>query len=152
MIKRVSDDLKMRRPAGLAAKAIAGGDDTKSNTLRAIVISNAALRAPLSSEQLQFMRERIPIWLQKDRSAALRGANANRSEDGSTEALWDERLDECYLERAEPARVVTFALTASVLTPVDAARTSAPAGGSLERLASMSAELLQGKCCTEFHH
>ena len=148
MIKRVSDDLKMRRPAGLAAKAIAGGDDTKSNTLRAIVISNA----PLSSEQLQFMRERIPIWLQKDRSAALRGANANRSEDGSTEALWDERLDECYLERAEPARVVTFALTASVLTPVDAARTSAPAGGSLDRLASMSAELLQSKCCTEFHH
>lgn len=138
----------MRRPAGLAAKAIAGGDDTKSNTLRAIVISNA----PLSSEQLQFMRERIPIWLQKDRSAALRGANANRSEDGSTEALWDERLDECYLERAEPARVVTFALTASVLTPVDAARTSAPAGGSLDRLASMSAELLQSKCCTEFHH
>lgn len=65
MINSVSDDLKMGSPAELAAKAITGNDDAKSNTLLDVVISNMALRAPLSSEQLQFMWERIPIWLQR---------------------------------------------------------------------------------------
>lgn len=68
MINRVSDDLKMGCPAEFAANAITGDDDddAKSNTLLGIVISNTALRAPLSSKQLQFIGERIPIWLQRD--------------------------------------------------------------------------------------
>lgn len=66
---RVSDDLKMGCPAEFAVNAITGDDDdddVKSNTLLGIVISNKALRAPLSSKQLQFIWERIPIWLQRD--------------------------------------------------------------------------------------
>lgn len=75
MISRVSDDLKTGCPAELAAKAITGDDDddAKSNTLLGIVISNTSLRAPLSSEQLQFIWERIPIW-------AAKGARRSASE------------------------------------------------------------------------
>lgn len=52
VINSVSADLKIGRPAELAAKAITGNDDAKSNTLLDVVISNLALRAPLSSEQV----------------------------------------------------------------------------------------------------
>lgn len=65
VIKRVSDDLKMGHPAELAAKAITGDDDAKTNKLLGVIISNMATRAPLSFEQLQFTRERIPILAAK---------------------------------------------------------------------------------------
>lgn len=67
VINRVSDGLKTGRPAELAAKAVTGDDDdAKRNTLLGIIISNTSLRAPLGSEQLQFIWERIPIWLQRE--------------------------------------------------------------------------------------
>lgn len=106
VINRVSDDLKTGCPAELAAKAITGDDDAKRNTLLGIVISNASLRAPLSSEQPQFIWERIPIWLQKG-STRLRFRGLTRIDQRTAPRgpcgikAWDER----YLERAESLRV-----------------------------------------------